>query len=64
MATLETQYRNYMEKNPLSEFTFDQWKKWHGVSITKAFDQYYKDKEVPKDRYEVIQTSENHTKIE
>ncbi len=53
-----------MEKNPLSEFTFDQWKKWHGVSITKAFDQYYKDKEVPKDRYEVIQTSENHTKIE
>ena len=53
-----------MEKNPLSEFTFDQWKKWHGESIAKAFDQYYKDKEVPKDRYEVIQTSENHTKIE
>jgi len=64
MATLETQYKNYMEKNPLSEFTFDQWKKWHGESIAKTFDQYYKDKEVPKDRYEVIQTSKNHIKIE
>jgi hypothetical protein len=37
MATLETQYKNYMEKNPLSEYTFEQWKEWFGNSIHKAF---------------------------
>ena len=36
MATLETQYRNYMEENPLSEFTFDQWKEYHGRMIVQA----------------------------
>jgi hypothetical protein len=37
MATLETQYRNYKEANPLSEDTFEQWKEWFGNSIQSAF---------------------------
>jgi len=45
MATLETQYKNYMEKNPLSEFTFDEWLKWHGDMIKQAFDDMEKRKE-------------------
>ena len=26
MATLETQYKNYLLKNPDSKFTFEEWK--------------------------------------
>ena len=37
MATLETQYKNYLDKNPLSEFTFEQWKNWWGQELTRAF---------------------------
>ena len=37
MATLETQYRNYMEINPLSEFTFEEWKRWWGKTLEQAF---------------------------
>ena len=37
MATLETQYKNYLDKNPLSEFTFEQWKNWWSQEIAKAF---------------------------
>ena len=25
MATLETQYKNYLAENPTSELTFDEW---------------------------------------
>lgn len=37
MATLETQYKNYLDKNPLSEFTFDEWKRWWGKTLEQAF---------------------------
>jgi hypothetical protein len=37
MATLETQYRNYMESNPTAEFTFEEWKKWWGDTLHNAF---------------------------
>jgi hypothetical protein len=43
MATLETQYKNYLDKNPLSEFTFDQWKKWHASMLVDAFDKMIKE---------------------
>jgi hypothetical protein len=36
MATLETQYKNYMSENPDSAFTFDEWKKWLGENLAKA----------------------------
>ncbi len=48
MATLETQYKNYLDKNPLSEFTFDQWKKWHGEMLQRAFDEMAKKQEQEK----------------
>ena len=40
MATLETQYKNYMEKNPLSEFTFEQWKDWWGKQLADAIQRF------------------------
>lgn len=39
MTTLETQYRNFMEKNPTVEFTFEDWKVWWGAQIAKSFNQ-------------------------
>ena len=36
MATLETQYKNYLKDNPDSKFTFDEWKKWLGDQINEA----------------------------
>ena len=58
MATLETQYKNYLDKNPLSEFTFDQWKKWHGEMLQQA----YIDMEVSKSLYEKIPISQDPIK--
>jgi len=36
MATLETQYKNFLVDNPSSTFTFEEWKKDHGVKIGAA----------------------------
>ena len=36
MATLETQYKDFLVKNPTSTFTFEEWKNDHGVKIGKA----------------------------
>jgi len=38
MATLETQYKNYLRDNTDSKFTFDEWKTWWGESISAALD--------------------------
>ena len=37
MATLETQYKNYLNDNPNSEITFDEWKEWFGNQLVNAF---------------------------
>ena len=36
MATLETQYKNYLLNNPDSKFTFDEWKEWLGNQLNEA----------------------------
>jgi hypothetical protein len=36
MATLETQYRNFMELNPECEFTFEEWKIWFGNKLSES----------------------------
>ena len=36
MATLETQYKDFLVKNPTSTFTFEEWKNDHGVKIGEA----------------------------
>jgi len=33
MATLETQYKNFLLENPNSKFTFDEWKEWFGKQL-------------------------------
>lgn len=58
MATLQTQYKNYMEKNPLSEFTYDQWLKWHGEILQKA----YVEMKVPRNLYEKIPVTQDDKK--
>jgi hypothetical protein len=42
MATLETQYKNYLLKNPDSKFTFDQWKEWLGNQLNEALEDLKK----------------------
>lgn len=58
MATLQTQYRNYMEKNPLSEFTYDQWLKWYGEILQKA----YVEMKIPRNLYEKIPVAQDDKK--
>jgi len=36
MATLETQYKNYMKIHPESKFTFEQWKEAWGKELKEA----------------------------
>ena len=36
MATLETQYKDFLVNNPTSTFTFEEWKNDHGVKIGLA----------------------------
>jgi len=46
MSTLETQHRNYLKQNPHSNFTFDEWKQWHGNQLKQAMNDMirkYKD---------------------
>ena len=33
MATLETQYKNFILENPESQLTFDEWKEWLAKQI-------------------------------
>jgi hypothetical protein len=39
MATLETQYKDFLVKNPTSTFTFEEWKNDHGVKIANAIER-------------------------
>jgi len=36
MATLETQYKDFLYDHPESKFTFEEWKEWFGKSISEA----------------------------
>lgn len=36
MATLETQYENFLLENPESKITFDEWKERLGEQLKKA----------------------------
>jgi len=64
MATLETQYRNYKERNPLSDFIFEQWQIWNANMLANAFEKYCKNNEVSKDLYEIILISDDEGKFE
>jgi hypothetical protein len=36
MATLETQYKNFLLENPESMLTFDEWKEWLGKQLEES----------------------------
>ncbi len=42
MATLETQYKNYLLGNPDSKFTFEEWKEWLGNQLNEALEDLKK----------------------
>lgn len=44
MATLETQYKNYLAKHPDSTFSFSNWKEYHGNMIGEAFERMENEK--------------------
>ena len=46
MATLETQYKNYLLENPDSKFTFDEWKEWLGNQLNEALKDLKKQKKL------------------
>jgi hypothetical protein len=39
MASLETQYKRYLEENPESTFTYEQWLKWHSEMLSKGLQE-------------------------
>jgi hypothetical protein len=36
MATLETQYKQFLLKNPKSKLTFKEWKEWFGQELANS----------------------------
>jgi hypothetical protein len=36
MATLETQYKNFLLDNPDSKFIFEEWKEWFGKQMVES----------------------------
>ena len=45
MATLETQYKLFIEKNPdCSHWTYQQWLDWWSYSIKKAIEEGFEPK--------------------
>ena len=46
MATLETQYKNYLLNNPDSKFTFEQWKEWLGNQLKEALEDLKRQKKL------------------
>jgi hypothetical protein len=36
MATLETQYKNFLLDNPDSKFNFEEWKEWFGKQLVES----------------------------
>jgi len=36
MATLETQYKNFLLDNPDSKLTFEEWKEWFGKQMVES----------------------------
>jgi hypothetical protein len=39
MATLETQYKNFLLENPESKRTFEEWKEWFGNQILEQINE-------------------------
>jgi hypothetical protein len=46
MSTLETQYRNFLSRNPDSEFTFDEWKDHMAKNIQESMSRAVRDNDI------------------
>jgi hypothetical protein len=44
MATLETQYKNFLLENPNSKITFEEWKEWLGKQLEEELKRLKLDK--------------------
>lgn len=62
MATLETQYKNYMDENPKSTFTFEEWKEDFGSRISSSMAEILKEIRSPEYKQKQIEKHEQHLK--
>ena len=60
MATLETQYKNYMDLNPDSTFTFEEWKKDFGGRISRQMSDILKEIKSPEYKEKRIKENEEY----
>jgi hypothetical protein len=60
MSTLETQYQNYLQKNPNSSFTFEEWKTWFGKMLVQGLNEMY----MKQSRESIIKKINNQTEFE
>ena len=62
MATLETQYKNYMDANPESTFTFEEWKEDFGGNVLRQMSDILKEIKTPEYKEKRIKEHEERLK--
>jgi hypothetical protein len=62
MATLETQYKNYLKLNPDSTFTFEEWKEDFGGNVLRQMSDILKEIKTPEYKERRIKEHEERLK--
>jgi chaperonin cofactor prefoldin len=60
MASLETQYKNYLNENPESDLSFEDWKKRLGENIKSEFEKMMEEIKTPEYKQKRIKENEEH----
>ncbi len=60
MASLETQYKNYLNENPESDLSFEDWKKRLGENIKSEFEKMMEEIKTPEYKQKHIKKNEEH----
>jgi len=60
MATLETQYKNYLLEFPESDLTFDEWLKQFGEGLKSSMQKFFDEIKTPEYRQEQIEKNEKY----
>jgi chaperonin cofactor prefoldin len=60
MATLETQYKNYLNENPESDLSFEDWIIRLGENIKSEFEKMMEEIKTPEYKQKRIKENEEH----
>ena len=60
MATLETQYKNFLLEHPESNLTFDEWLKQFGEGIKSSLQKLFDEIKTPEYRQEQIEKNQKY----